>query len=106
MRKFRELRHDVGNKRKKSEINLADDLELSRISEDWHTRTREMMAKHRKMWDGSLVLINIAQHRIDLKENTSQISQQPYRTGPQASKFVAKRVQRMLKDEIIQPSKS
>lgn len=32
-----------------------------------------MLAKHLKMWDGSLGLINIAQQQIELKEKTHSI---------------------------------
>eukprot|EP00171_Calliarthron_tuberculosum_P021997 IDg21997t1 len=58
------------------------------------------------MWDGSLGLINITEHHIDLDSGTRPIRQLPYHAGPYARQFVAEEVERMLKGGVIRPSKS
>ena len=64
------------------------------------------MRNYADMWDGSLGEINVMSHPIELVPGTRPIAQQPYRAGPKAREIEAKEVERMLRDGIIEPSKS
>ena len=58
------------------------------------------------MWDGHLGEINTTKHRIDVVSGTTPIRQYPYRTAMRANEFEASEIEKMLRDNVIRPSKS
>jgi hypothetical protein len=66
----------------------------------------QLLAKHRKMWDGRLGRVDATTHRIDLVPGAKPVHSQPYRAGPSARVAESAEVQRMLKAGVIEPASS
>ena len=105
-RKFRELRPLTKVKRKKEDIFDIEDLDLTHLTADREAKLREMLEEFQSMWDGHLGEINITKHRIEVVPGTRPIRQHPYRTGMRAKVFEASEIEKMLRDNVIRPSKS
>ena len=88
------------------EAKTVDDLDLSHLNSGLRTRLRNMLRKYEDMWDGSLGEINVTEHHIDLIPGSRPITQQPYRAGPKAREFEQEQIDRMLRDNVIEPSQS
>ena len=68
----------------------AKTLDLNHVPEELRERFRQVLLKYDFMWDGSLGQINTTEHRIQLQPDAKPVYQRPYRTGPQALKFVVR----------------
>jgi hypothetical protein len=93
-------RPDVDGELWKEELDLAHLLTQQRET------VFQLLAKHRKMWDGRLGRVNATTHRIDLVPGAKPVHSQPYRPGPRASEAESAEVQRMLKAGVIEPASS
>jgi hypothetical protein len=89
-------RPDVDGEFWKEELYLAHLLPQQRET------VFQLLAKHRKMWDGRLGLVNATTHRIDLVPWAMPVHSQPYRAGPRASEAESAKLQRMLKAGVIE----
>lgn len=65
-----------------------------------------MLERHQKMWSGHLGYIKGIAHRIELKQGTIPVRQQPYRAGSQRCELIEKHVNKMLSADVIEPSQS
>ena len=70
------------------EIYGVDDIDLTYAPKHIRPKVREMLnnhaKKHAKMWDGHLGTMNVAEHRIKIKEGAQPCFMQLYRMGPLA----------------------
>ena len=83
-----------------------DEVNIDKQNEDERQRLNEILAAFQHMWDGRLGNINITQHRIDLKPDTKPVFQPPYRAGPRQRELEQMEIQRMLEQDVIEPSMS
>ena len=58
------------------------------------------------MWSGRLGTIASAKHRIDLADGARPVYQAPYWAGHRARAVEKAEIERMLKEEVIEPSSS
>ena len=65
-----------------------------------------MLKDFHEKWDGRLGEIKITKHRIEALLGTRPIRQRPYRTVMRTREFEAKEVKRILRSNVIRPSKS
>ena len=105
-RKFKEMRPSANEKRMKEDIFKVEDLNLSHLSNKRQRELIRMLKEFQPMWDGHLGEINITKHRIELLPGTRPIRQHPYRTGMKSKEFEAEQIEKMLRDNVIRPSKS
>ena len=56
------------------------------------------------MWDGHIGTINLAKHRIELKEGSKPVYQQPYRAGPHQRQLEEEEIKKMLDADVIEPA--
>lgn len=47
----------------------ADDIEVSNFKSKHHPRIRDMLRRHKDMWDGTLGSLKLAEDAINLKED-------------------------------------
>jgi len=78
----------------------------SNVPEGFRPQVFSLLEKHRALWSGHLGSIKATQHRIELKPGSKPVRLSPYRIGPRTRKLITAQVDRMLKLEVIVPSKT
>jgi hypothetical protein len=93
------LYDDVDEKR-----NWRKEVPMDEVPESIREQAMTMLSKHASMWDGRLGQIDSLSHRV--KTTGGPIFQQPYRARPFALTAEQTEVNRMLAEDIIEPSTS
>ena len=106
----------------KSDKNITRHIEVQQHDEadlgnDWKTMVQvdpeyneyreqllQTLEPHATMWDGHIGTINLAKHRIELKEGAKPVYQQPYRAGPHQRQLEEIEIKKMLDADVIEPA--
>lgn len=86
--------------------NPLDNIDLNDAPPHLHSQIKDMLAKHGKMWDGTLGVIHATEHAIVAPEGTVPIRAQPYRTGAFKQAIIMDQINKMLKLKVVKPSHS
>lgn len=66
-----------------------------------------MLSKFESMWDGHLIIITTAKHRIELVDLTTPLVRSAlYRAGPEVREFKKTEITKMLEDNVIEPTQT
>lgn len=57
---------------------MADDMNLSAVDNEYHSRIRDMLRKNEVIWNRWLGYIKVARHAIDLKDGAKLSKYGPY----------------------------
>jgi len=83
-----------------------EDLDFSEAPEYLHKQIRDMLKTHSSMWHGALGVIRATEHAIVTPPDALPIRAQPYRTGPSKRQIIADQINKMLKLNVIAPSRT
>lgn len=83
-----------------------DDMNLDGAPQHLHAQIKSMLAKHGKMWDGTLEVIHATERAIVTPPGAAPIKAQPYRTGAFKRAIIVDQINKMLKLKVIKPSHS
>ena len=97
---------DSTSEHPRSKHPSIEDIDLSHVDEPYRTRLCELLSKYSSMWSGALGEITLTEHRIDLKEGSKPLAQQPYRAGFREREVIAQEVEKMLRAGVIEPAMS
>lgn len=77
---------------------------IADIYEKHRPKFLNMLEEMEAMWDGPLGQITTSRYQIELTSSYVQpMHSAPYRAGPAARQSAAKKINRMLKEDIIEP---
>jgi len=81
-------------------------VHTSNVPKGLRPQVLALLEKHQALWIGHSGSIKATEHRIELKPGSMPVRLSPYRMGPRSGELIKAQVDRMLKIEVIEPSKS
>ena len=84
----------------------VDDVNLSHLTTAERDEVRDLLGPFADMWNGKLCIINVTQHRIELKPGAAPVHAQPYRAGPNARSVEEEHVKNLLDAGVVEPAQS
>ena len=92
-----------------SNIHKTEELQTGKLTEEQQKKLDELIDKYKDIFaeeTNQLGRTNKVKHKIEVEKDTEPIKQRYYKTGHMADEFIQKEIDKLLKEEIIQRSKS